>query len=149
MDFLDFQILFRPFLAAILGAIIGLEREVKGKEAGLRTYSLVCLGACVFTILSFYSLRSLAGETGVELDPSRIIQAVAVGIGFIGAGAILHQKTFVKGLTTAAGLWVVAAIGVAVGMGLYLLASFSTLLSLLILAGLGALEEKFFPEEKS
>ncbi len=78
MDFLDFQILFRPFLAAILGAIIGLEREVKGKEAGLRTYSLVCLGACVFTILSFYSLRSLAGETGVELDPSRIIQAVSI-----------------------------------------------------------------------
>jgi len=78
------------------------------------------------------------------LDPSRIIQAVAVGIGFIGGGAILHQKTFIKGLTTAAGLWVVAAIGVAVGMELYLLASFSTLLSLLILAGLGALEEKFF-----
>lgn len=149
MDFLNFQILFQLFLAVILGGIIGLEREIKRREAGLQTYSLVCLGACVFTILSFYSLRFLAGETGVELDPSRIIQAVAVGIGFIGAGTILHRGSFIEGLTTAAGLWVVAAIGVAVGMGLYLLASFSTLLSLLILAGLGALEEKFFPEEKS
>ena len=136
------EIICQLFLATVLGALIGLEREIKRKEAGLQTYSLVALGTCIFTIISFELFNSFFGKTGISFDPSRIIMAIAIGIGFIGAGVIFRQSSGVIGLTTAAGLWATAAIGIAVGVKLYFLAIFTTFLSLFILAGFGLLEEK-------
>ena len=136
------EIIAQLILATFLGALIGLERELKRKEAGLQTYSLVALGTCIFTIISFELFNSFFGKTGISFDPSRIIMAIAIGIGFIGAGVIFRQSSGVIGLTTAAGLWATAAIGIAVGVKLYFLAIFTTFLSLFILAGFGLLEEK-------
>ena len=137
------EIFFQLILATILGALIGLEREIKRKEAGLQTYSLVSLGTSLFTIVSFELFNYFFGKAGISFDPSRIIMAIAIGIGFIGAGVIFRQPSGIVGLTTAAGLWVTAAIGIAVGAKLYFLAIFTTFLALLILAGFGQLEEKF------
>ena len=139
---MELQIIGQLFLATFLGALLGLEREIKRKEAGLQTYSLVALGTCLFTIISFELFNSFFGKTGISFDPSRIIMAIAIGIGFIGAGVIFRQSSGVIGLTTAAGLWATAAIGIAVGVKLYFLAIFTTFLSLFILAGFGLLEEK-------
>ena len=136
------EIIIQLILATVLGALIGLEREIKRKEAGLQTYSLVALGTCLFTIISFELFNSFFGKTGISFDPSRIIMAIAVGIGFIGAGVIFRQPSGIVGLTTAAGLWATAAIGIAAGAKLYFLAIFTTFLALLILAGFGLLEEK-------
>ena len=136
------EIICQLFLATVLGALIGLEREIKRKEAGLQTYSLVALGTCLFTIIFFELFNSFFGKTGISFDPSRIIMAIAIGIGFIGAGVIFRQSSGIVGLTTAPGLWVTAAIGIAIGAGLYFLAIFTTFLTFLILAGFGLLEEK-------
>ncbi|GAH96967.1 unnamed protein product [marine sediment metagenome] len=142
---MELQIICQLFLATFLGALIGLEREYKRKQAGLQTYSLVALGSCLFTIISFNLVNLFPGESGISLDPLRVIQAIAIGIGFIGAGVIFFRGgDQIEGLTTAAGLWVVAAIGIAVGAGFYFLAAFTALLAILILAGLGLLEEKLF-----
>ena len=140
------EIISQLILAAFLGALIGLEREIKRKEAGLQTYSLVALGTCLFTIISFELFNLFLFKSGLSFDPSRIIQAIAIGIGFIGAGVIFRQPSGIIGLTTAAGLWTTAAIGIAVGVKLYFLAFFTTFLALFILAGFGLLEEKFFKE---
>jgi putative Mg2+ transporter-C (MgtC) family protein len=137
------EIITQLILAIFLGALIGLEREIKRKEAGLQTYSLVALGTCLFTIISFELFNSFFGEAGISFDPSRIIMAVAIGIGFIGAGVIFRQPSGIIGLTTAAGLWATAAIGIAVGVRLYFLAILTTFLALFVLAGFGLLEEKF------
>jgi len=139
---MELQIISQLILATVLGALIGLEREIKRKEAGLQTYSLVALGTCLFTLISIELFNSFLGKTGASLDLLRIIQAIAIGIGFIGAGVIFRQSSGVIGLTTAAGLWATAAIGIAVGVKLYFLAIFTTFLSLFILAGFGLLEEK-------
>ena len=151
MGFLDnpqVQILFKLLLAAILGGLVGLEREYKRKEAGLRTYSLVSLGAALFTIISFEVSNLYLAKNGVTFDPSRIVGQIVLGIGFLGAGLIIFRGFHIEGLTTAAGLWVVAAIGVAVATRLYLLAFFVSFLTILILAGLRFLEEKFFSKEE-
>lgn len=139
------QAIFQLILALLLGALIGVEREHKRKEAGLQTYSLVALGTCLFTKLSFDFFNSFTDKAGISFDPSRVIQAIAIGIGFIGAGIIIYRRSKVEGLTTAAGLWVASAIGIAVGFRLYALAIISTLLAIAILAGLGLLERKLFP----
>jgi len=139
---MELQIISQLILATVLGALIGLEREIKRKEAGLQTYSLLALGTCLFTIIFFELFNSFFGKTGISFDPSRIIMAIAIGIGFIGAGVIFRQSSGIVGLTTAAGLWVTAAIGIAIGAGLYFLAIFTTFLTFLILAGFGLLEEK-------
>ncbi len=141
---MELQIIFQLFLAILLGALIGLEREYKRKEAGLQTYSLVVLGTCVFTIISFELFSFFQLQPGISFDPSRIIQAIAIGIGFIGGGVIFRQPSGTIGLTTAAGLWTAAAIGIAIGAGLYFLAIFTTLFAILILAGFGLIEEKIF-----
>ena len=146
---MELQIISQLILATVLGALIGLEREIKRKEAGLQTYSLVALGTCLFTLISIELFNSFLGKTGASLDLLRIIQAIAIGIGFIGAGVIFRQPSGIIGLTTAAGLWSTAAIGIAVGAGLYFLAIFTTFLALLILAGFGLLEEKFFSRESA
>jgi putative Mg2+ transporter-C (MgtC) family protein len=141
------EIITQLILAIFLGALIGLERELKRKEAGLQTYSLVALGTCLFTIISFELFNSFFGKAGISFDPSRIIMAIAIGIGFIGAGVIFRQSSGIIGLTTAAGLWATAAIGIAVGVKLYFLAILTTFLVLLILAGFGRLEEKIFEKK--
>jgi putative Mg2+ transporter-C (MgtC) family protein len=140
----NLQIFFQLILATLLGGAVGLEREYKRKEAGLRTYALVCLSSCLFAIIAFEVFQFFLGQAGTPLDPLRVIQAVATGIGFIGAGLIIFREKHIEGLTTAAGLWVVAAIGVAIGAKLYLAAIFATFLAIGILAGLRLLEEKVF-----
>ena len=136
---MEIKIISQLLLATFVGALIGLEREYKRKGAGLQTYSLVALGACLLSVISFELAKSEIG-----FDPSGVIQAVAIGIGFIGAGVIFRQPSGTVGLTTAAGLWATAAIGIAVGTGLYFLAIFTALLALLVLSGFGLLEEKIF-----
>jgi putative Mg2+ transporter-C (MgtC) family protein len=128
--------LARLILAAILGGIIGLERQLRHRPAGLRTHMFICFGAAMFTVLS----RQLAG---VESDSARIAAQIIPGIGFIGAGSILHARASVTGLTTAATLFVVAGIGMAAGGGLYLTAIFATGLILIALVLLGRIEAAF------
>jgi len=125
-------------LAAVLGGIVGVERELKHRPAGLRTNMFICFGSAMFTILS----TRLAGEFGVG-DHTRIAAQIIPGIGFIGAGSILHAKGNVTGLTTAATIFVVASIGMAVGGGLYLEAVFATLMIFMALRLLGWLERRF------
>ncbi len=112
----------------VLGAIIGFERELHGQPAGFRTHSLVALGAAMFAIISAY------GFAGANADPTRIAAQIVSGIGFLGAGTILHYRGHIRGLTTAASLWSVAAIGTATGTGLYVLAVVGTILILIILS---------------
>ncbi|HEY3972490.1 MAG TPA: MgtC/SapB family protein [Candidatus Sulfotelmatobacter sp.] len=128
--------LTRLILAAILGGLIGLEREFKHRAAGLRTNMFICFGAAMFTLLS----QRLAG---MPSDAARIAAQIIPGIGFIGAGSILHTRGLTTGLTTASTLFVVAAVGMAAGGGLYLTAIFATGLALLALFSLGHLEETF------
>ena len=125
-------------LAVLLGALIGLEREYQGKSAGLRTYALVSLGSCLFTVVSVVGFEAFSGLT--SYDPTRIAAQVVLGIGFLGGGIIFLKGDIVYGLTTAAGLWISAALGVAVGAGLYAAAIFTTILSLTILLALKKLE---------
>lgn len=128
--------IFRLLVAAILGGLIGLEREFKHRPAGLRTNMFICFGAALFTILS----RALAAEPS---DYTRIAAQIIPGIGFIGAGSILHMRGLTTGLTTAATIFVVASVGMAAGGGLYVTAIFATALVLLALFILGHLEETF------
>lgn len=145
----ELQTIFQLILATFLGFLIGLEREAKNKEAGLQTYSLVALSSCFFTIISFEMVEIFIQEWGMmDFDPTRIIQAVAVGIGFIGAGAIFRHPSGVAGLTTAAGLWTVASIGIAVGIKAYFLSIFVTILALLVLFGFGLFEKTFFRKKQ-
>src|SRR5207253_1246753 len=111
------EALLRLFLAALLGSAVGLERELRDREAGLRTHLLVSLGSALFTVVSAYGFHDflVRGGTEVRTDPTRIAAQIVTGIGFLGAGAIIRQGLSVRGLTTAATLWVVAAIGMAVG----------------------------------
>lgn len=141
------QIIFQLILAALLGGIIGLERKYKKREAGPQTYSLVSLGACLFTMITFEFLNLLKDQAGISSDPSRVIQAVAIGIGFLGAGIIFRRESSIEGLTTAAGLWTVAAIGIAIGAKFYFLAISGAFLAIGILVGLGLLEEKIFGKD--
>lgn len=125
--------ILRLSLATLLGAVIGVEREYHAKEAGIRTHLLVALGACLFMIISVYGFDFMLDHEHVSFDPSRIASQVVTGIGFIGAGTIILQKQMVRGLTTAAGLWVTAAIGLACGNGMYLVAIVTTAIVLLSL----------------
>jgi len=138
------QIILQLVLAVLFGAVIGLEREYKGKEAGLQTYSLVSLGTCLFTIIGFRLFDFFSGRPGISFDPSRLIQAIAVGIGFIGAGVIIYRQFRLEGITTAAGLWCVSAIGIAIGVQFYVLAVVAVILASVILIGFGELEKRIF-----
>ena len=118
--------LVRLFAAVLLGSFIGYERERTGKPAGLRTHAMVCLGAALFTIISIYGFAPGA-------DTSRVAAMIVSGIGFLGAGAILHERGGVQGLTTAASLWVTAAVGMAVGVGMVLMSLATAALVFLVL----------------
>ena len=128
---MELEFLLRIFCAAILRGLIGLEREYRAKEAGFRTHFLVALGSALFMIISAYGFEGALVSAEHRLDVSRIAAQVVSGIGFIGAGTIIFQKNVVRGLTTAASIWVTAAIGLACGAGMYALAAFATLLVLL------------------
>lgn len=130
---MTWEFIIRIFVAALLGGIIGLEREYRAKEAGFRTHFLVALGSALFMIVSQFGFDAMLNDDHVSLDPSRIASQVVTGIGFIGAGTIIFQKHVVRGLTTAAGLWVTSAIGLACGAGMYTLSIASTTLVLLCL----------------
>ncbi len=135
------EIIIRLSLAALFGALIGIERERKELAAGLRTHMMVCVGACLVMMVSAFGFSDILGTKDVTLDPSRIAAQVISGIGFIGAGTILFLKQgTVHGLTTAAGLWTVAAIGLATGGGMYFAAGITTLAALIILWALKPLE---------
>ena len=127
--------LLRLGLSAVLAGAIGVERELREQEAGLRTHMLVCVGATMFMLVGVYGWSDyrLGNDIGVVVDPSRVASYVVSGIGFLGAGAIIRHGINVRGLTTAASLWVVAAIGVSVGAGMYVLAIATTALVLLAL----------------
>ena len=128
---LSLEFLLRIAAAALLGGLIGIERGFRAKEAGFRTHFLVALGAAVFMVLSAHGFDDVVFTENIRLDVSRIAAQVVSGIGFIGAGTIIFQRHAVHGLTTAAGLWVTAAIGMAAGAGLYAIAAFTTVLVLL------------------
>ena len=135
-----FDFILRIFVAGLMGALIGLEREYRAKEAGYRTHFLVSMGSALLMIVSQYGFDTLLGETGIGLDPSRIAAQVVTGIGFIGAGTIIINKQIVRGLTTAAGVWVTSGIGLAIGAGMYVLGICATFL---VLAGLELLRFLF------
>jgi putative Mg2+ transporter-C (MgtC) family protein len=144
----NWEILERLLIAAALGSLIGFERERLLWAAGIRTHMLVCVGACLFMIVSAYGFSASTSEH-VVLDPSRVAAQVVSGIGFLGAGAILARGEVVKGLTTAASIWTVAAIGLASGGGLYFAAAISTAIIIAILAGVKPLEEVYRARNQS
>lgn len=132
-----FDIIIPCMLAMIFGGAIGLQRERRERPAGLRTHTLVCLGSTVFTLVSYLGFTSFAG-----VDASRIAAGIVTGIGFIGAGVIFRQGPLVKGVTTAASIWIVAAIGVSLGVKLYYLAIIAAVLGFLILSILKSFESR-------
>ncbi len=139
------ETLIRLSLAALLGAFIGIERERKHWTAGLRTHMMVCVGACLVMLVSAYGFQETLGSEHISLDPSRVAAQVISGIGFIGAGTILFLKEgTIRGLTTASGLWTVAAIGLATGGGMYFGAIATTSIALIILWGLQPIEKILF-----
>ena len=140
------EVLLRVALAAILGGVLGLERELREREAGLRTHLLVSVGSALFTIVSAYGFREFLvnGGSVVRADPTRIAAQIVTGIGFLGAGAIIRQGLSVRGLTTAATLWVVAAIGMASGAGYYSAAAITTVLVILSLWPLRLVAHRIF-----
>ncbi len=116
---MEWDFVLRLFVAGAMGALIGLEREYRAKEAGYRTHFLVALGSALIMVVSQYAFVEFAGVKGYQLDPARIAAQVVSGIGFIGAGTIIFQKNIVRGLTTAAGIWSTSGIGLAIGAGMY------------------------------
>lgn len=127
----EWVIIFRLVLAAVLSGMIGFEREFHGRAAGFRTHILLCIGSTLVMLTSMHIFDVY--YTKVAVDPARIAAGVVTGIGFLGAGAIMHSKSSIKGLTTAASLWVVAGIGLGVGSGLYLASIMTTILTLVTL----------------
>jgi putative Mg2+ transporter-C (MgtC) family protein len=137
---MEYTIVIKVLVGAALGAIVGLEREISRKVAGMRTHVLVCLASALFTSISVDAFKNYIGSVGY--DPSRIISNIIVGIGFIGAGAILRKDGRVEGTTTAASLWAVSAIGVTVGVGLFKEAVVVTLVVYFVLQSLWFIEKK-------
>ena len=134
-QWLELDMVIRLIVSAVLGGFIGYERERREKPAGLRTHMLVSIGSCLFTILSIYAF-------GDKSDPGRIAANIVVGIGFLGAGTIVHARGHVSGLTTAASVWAVSAIGMAVGTGFYLIGIVAALLVFIVLRFLMGMENQ-------
>ena len=140
------EVLLRVVLAGVLGGAVGAEREIREREAGLRTHLLVAVGAALFTLVSAYAWSDFhfSQKSGVTYDPTRIAAQIVTGIGFLGAGAIIRQGLSVRGLTTAASLWVVAAIGIAAGAGYYSAAVITTIVVLFSLWPLRIVAHRMF-----
>ena len=152
MEFLNNDYVLRLVLAMVLGFALGLERELTNKYAGLRTHILVCLGACVFTLISIYGFPTFAPGDNVIIDhatgirdSARVAAQIVTGIGFIGAGTVLRNGSTVMGLTTAATLWIAASIGMACGSGMYEVAIISTVFSVFVLTLVRIWERQFLP----
>lgn len=152
MEIFNIDFLIRVSVALGLGFLLGLERELTNKYAGLRTHILVCLGACVFTIISIYGFPSYAEGDNIILnqatgirDTGRVAAQVVSGIGFIGAGAVLRNGPMIIGLTTAATLWISAAIGMTCGVGMYDLATIATISSVAVLTIIRVFERRLLP----
>ncbi len=143
------EMALRLFVAAALGAIVGLEREQKEWVAGLRTHILVTLGAALAMMVSTHGFEDVLGEKGFDVDPSRVAAQVVSGVGFLGAGTIIFLKQeVIKGLTTAASIWSLAVVGLAVGGGMYAAAIIATFLILFVLGGIKWIEKKFFSQQR-
>ena len=141
----DYTVVFvRLLVAAAAGGIIGLERSYHGRPAGMRTHALVCLASSLLMLLTVFQW-SLLSEVPIEtlrVDPTRMAQGIMTGIGFLGAGVIMREKLTIRGLTTAASVWITAAIGIIVGMGFFVAAGVAIVTTLLILSSLGWLERR-------
>lgn len=142
----DQQIILRLVLSVVLAGFIGIERQVHRRTAGLRTHILLCLGSCLIMLTSLYLFDIYKSQ--VPLDPARIAAGVITGIGFLGAGAIIREQEEIRGLTTAASLWVAAGIGLAVGCGFYMAAITTTALTLVALVIFRKLEDKILFKHK-
>jgi putative Mg2+ transporter-C (MgtC) family protein len=138
----DRTVVLRLALALLLGGLLGLERELRGHSAGLRTHLLVSLGACLFTLAGLMTGQALTGSdpSGIRADITRVASQVVVGIGFLGGGAILRHGNSVHGLTTAANLWLTASVGLASGLGFFVGASVTVAFALIVLVGLRPVE---------
>lgn len=143
----DTELILRLSAAALFGLMVGIERSRVGKRAGMRTYGLVALGAALFSVLSIAVTQQYASVYPADL--LRVASQIVVGIGFLGAGVIFVERQVLTGLTTAAGMWVVAAIGTACGFGLYVIAAYVTFLTLFIFEGLWYIENRFVRKAKS
>jgi putative Mg2+ transporter-C (MgtC) family protein len=135
----DYEMLLRPVAALAAGALVGLERSYRGRAAGLRTYALVCLGSAVLVVFGEMVLHGPGGGVG---DSTRIVQGIVTGIGFLGAGVIVKEGLSVRGLTTAASIWVISAVGVVIGNGFYALGAVATVLTLALLSVLRTIEDR-------
>lgn len=144
----EWELTIRVLFALVIGGLIGLEREFGQHSAGFRTHILVCLGSALIMLLSIYGFSVFVDEPNVRTDPARLAAQVISGIGFLGAGTILRNGNSISGLTTAASLWVVAALGLAVGAGFYYGAALTTLLVLVCLFVLNKLERVFSRKRK-
>lgn len=139
----DWEMCVRLLLAALLGSLIGLERERLLWAAGLRTHMLVCVGSCLLMIVSAFGFQDALAMAHTQLDPSRVAAQVVSGIGFLGAGSILLRGEVIRGLTTAASLWTVAAIGLSMGGGLYVVSTAATFIILVILIAIKPMERVY------
>lgn len=138
----ELDLAVRVAVALVIGLVLGAEREIRGHPAGIRTMALICAGSCIFTGLG------LVPAFGKSVDPTRIAAQIVTGVGFLGAGSILRQGEEVKGLTTAASIWVIASLGMAVGFGYYVLAVIAAALVLITLVALKPVEDRFFPTHR-
>jgi putative Mg2+ transporter-C (MgtC) family protein len=151
-----YEVILRLILAIIVGGLVGYEREYKNRPAGFRTHILVCVGAAVISMIQLYSVQETTNmiirqpvlASALKADIGRLGAQVITGVGFLGAGTIMHDKGSVKGLTTAASLWVVACVGLAVGLGYYFLVVASAASIFLVLATLKQVEARFFQKSK-
>ncbi len=141
------ELVGRVFLAGVLAALLGLEREIRNKDAGLRTYTLVGLGSALIMVVSQHGFASVLGPN-IDVDPSRVAAQVVSGIGFLGGGLIFVKRDVVRGLTTAAGLWLCSGIGLAAGAGMIFLAIFVTASGLLTMVGLDLVERRILRSKR-
>ena len=141
---IDYDLLARLGIAALIGLVLGLDREFRGRAAGMRTHGLICFSAAIMTVSILALYNQLGGE---HMDPLRVFEAAGAFIGIIGAGLIVFSKGEVKNLTTAAHLWLAAMIGVACGAGQWPLVVIGSVISVVMLTLLGLVERKFFPDE--
>lgn len=143
----DIEVIIRLLAATLLGAFVGLEREFNGKEAGFKTYTLVCLGSALMMVISTDIFAIYQGMA--QVDPSRVAAQVVTGVGFLGAGAIIRSpQGGIKGLTTAAGIWAMCGVGLACGLGLFKAAVFTTFLVLIVFVLFSQVQRNLLPHKR-